>query len=68
MLHQRIDEMNEAQLATLHTLILEARLQEVLDELGNAFDRDAAEGRLSEDAVAETIKRVRDRRRARVGA
>lgn len=68
LLHQRIDEMNETQLATLHTLILEARLQEVLDELGDAFDRDATEGRLDEGAVAETIRRVRERRRARAGA
>ena len=61
VLHGKIDQMDAKHLSLLHRVLLQIEAEELAEQLGTAFDRDEANGKL--DRLPAIVQRCRLRRR-----
>ncbi len=57
VLHEKIDRMNDEQLALLDRVLLQLEAEQAAERLGEAFDADHAQGKLAR--VAELVRQFR---------
>ena len=55
LLHRKLDEATDEEMAAMHKLLLEMEMQRVLDELDEATNEARAAGRMTPESIAESI-------------
>lgn len=55
LLHAEVDKLRDENLGLAHRMLLEIELQQVTDELDEAFDEARAAGRLTPESIAAAI-------------
>lgn len=58
LLHQKIDKLNNEELAFLDQVLLRLEIEQSADRLGRAFDEDQAQGKMQR--IGELVRQFRD--------
>jgi hypothetical protein len=56
LIHQKVDEATDAELSTIHRMLLELEVRRLWGELGTEFAEDWASGQLTAENVAEAVQ------------
>ncbi len=59
LLHADIDRLPDEHLAAVHSLLQEMEIRSLMDGIGEAADAAGAEGRLTDEAIQESIQEHR---------